>query len=73
MVLKNVVKQLYLRKVNAIKNIKYNNYDFFKHYCLICKTIFGENFHKKSYGNFCHSCHYASGAVEDYHYEMYFW
>jgi hypothetical protein len=73
MVLKNVVKQLYLRKVNAIKNIKYNNYDFFKHNCLICKTILGENFHKKSYGNFCHSCHYASGAVEDYHYEMYYW
>lgn len=64
----NIVKQLYLRKI-AIKKIKYN----FKHNCLVCKTILGENFHKKGYGNFCSSCHYASGTVEDYHYEMYYW
>ena len=68
----NIAKQLYLQKINSIKKIKYNNYvDFLKHNCLVCKTILGENFHKKSYGNFCSSCHYASGGVEDYHHEMY--
>jgi hypothetical protein len=67
----NIVMQLYLRKISSLKIIKYN--DFSRVHCLVCKTILGENFHKKSYGNFCHSCHYASGAVEEYHYEMFFW
>jgi len=68
----NIAKQLYLQKINAVKNIKYNGYpDFLKDNCLICKVILGENYHKKDYGNFCSSCHYASGGVEDYHHDMF--
>jgi len=66
----NVAKQLFLRKISSIK-IKYMEQclEHCLEHCLVCKTILGENFHKKSYGNFCHSCHYASGAntfFEDY-------
>jgi hypothetical protein len=76
----NVVKQLYLRKINYIKiNYKYDflkhdffKHDFLKHNCLICKVILGENYHKKNYGNFCSSCHYASREIEEYQYNIYY-